>query len=112
MKEKLKQAEEILKKHNQKHIIHTLNKLKPEQQEEMINQILSIDFEELDELYELAERPVDIEVSELEPITALNPTILPKKEYDEYKAIGEEAVRGNKLAVVILAGGQGTRLRT
>jgi len=70
MKERLKQAEEILKQYHQEEIILRLKKLETEKQEEMINQILSIDFEELEELHELAERPVDIEVSELEPITA------------------------------------------
>ncbi|MCL2342172.1 MAG: hypothetical protein FWC53_03915 [Firmicutes bacterium] len=112
MKERLKQAKEILKQYHQKHIIHRLKELETEKQEKMIEQILSIDFEELEELYELAGKPVDIELSELEPVAALNPKRLPKKVYDEFKTIGEEAVRRNILAVVILAGGQGTRLRS
>jgi len=112
MKENLKKAKEILKKYHQDHIVHTLDKLEDEKQEEMIDQILSIDFEELEELYELAQKPVEIELSELEPITALNPKRLSKKVYDEFKIIGAEAVRDKKLAVVILAGGQGTRLRS
>jgi len=111
MKEELKQAKEILRNHRQEHIIPWLNKLELEKQEEMIQQILSIDFEELEELYELAGKPVEIDLSELEPITALNPKRMPKKVYDEYRAIGAEAVKNKKLAVVILAGGQGTRLR-
>ena len=112
MKENLKQAKEILRKYHQEHIIHTIDKLEPEKQEEMIEEILSIDFDELDELYELAKKPLEIDLCELEPVTALNPKRLPKEVYDEYKAIGAEVVKNKKLAVVILAGGQGTRLRT
>ena len=72
----------------------------------MIDQILSIDFEEIEELYELTQKPIEIDLSELEPITALNPERLPKKTYNEYISIGEEIVKNRKLAVVILAGGQ------
>ena len=112
MREKLKQAEEILKQHHQEHIIPWISALEIKKQEEIIEQILSIDFEELEELYDLAGKPAQIDLCELEPIAALNPKRLPKKVYEEYKAIGEETVRSRKLAVVILAGGQGTRLRT
>ena len=106
MEEELRTAKEILEKHNQNHLVKVLNKLQEARQKEMINQILSIDFEELDELYELTGKPIDIEVSELEPITAINPDRLSRKELKEYIEIGRQIVRDRKLAVVTMAGGQ------
>ena len=35
-----------------------------------------------------------------------------KEEENEYKNLGEEVLKNNKYAVVTMAGGQGTRLRT
>lgn len=106
MEEELKTAIELLEKHNQNHIVKVLNELQEAQQKEMAEQILSIDFEELNELYELTGKPIDIEVSELEPIAAMNPDKLSRKELIEYIEIGRQVVREKKLAVVTMAGGQ------
>lgn len=48
--------------------------------------------------------------SKIEPIDYTDKSKLSKEEYEKYKAIGEKKIKEGKLAVVTMAGGQGTRL--
>ena len=110
MEEDLDRAKKILKKYNQEHIIDLIQKLTGEAQAEVIKQVLSIDFEELEELYELAKKEIEIDTSKIEPIEALNPERLNTDVLTNYIETGKKIIEENKLAVVILAGGQGSRL--
>ena len=106
MEDKLTQAKKILERHNQKHIVKFSKKLSKEQKRALADQILRIDFEELEDLYDLTKKEIEIDISELEPIESLNPARLPKEVFEEYIQIGEDVVKNGKLAVVTLAGGQ------
>ena len=106
MENKLVCAKQLLEKYNQKHIIKFFKKLSKEQEQALVEQILAIDFEEIDELYALAKKEIEIDVSKLEPIESINPARLPKEVLEEYVNMGEEIVKSEELAVVILAGGQ------
>ena len=106
MEDKITEAKQILERHNQKHIIRYFKKLSKEQKQALAEQILRIDFEELEELYNLTKKEIEIDISELEPIESLNPALLQKEVLEEYIQIGEEIVKNGKLAVVTLAGGQ------
>ena len=100
---KIEQAESILKKYNQNHI-----KIKTEEQAE---QILEIDFAQLEELYQYAINKKNIDdIGNIEPIKAINPDKLKKEELNAYESLGEEEIKKGKFAVAIMAGGQGTRL--
>ena len=107
MNTKFEKALEILEKNNQKHVIPFLENGK---NEELIDQILNIDFEELDELYEKTKNKIDIEQEDLSPISAVNPSKLDSDELDRLNEIGIDVVKNNKFAVATMAGGQGTRL--
>ena len=48
----LEKAKDILKEYNQEHIIKILDQLDTEKQNELVNQILNIDFHQIHELYE------------------------------------------------------------
>ena len=98
----------ILKKYNQEHIIKHLNE---ENKEELTKQILNIDFEEITELYNQAKEKREININNIEPINATNPQKIGKEKIIEYRAVGKETIENGKLAVAIMAGGQGTRLR-
>ncbi len=103
--EKKEQAKRLLAKYNQEHI--KVNS------EEIANQILNIDFEQLQELYEeIGKKTDNTNIDNIEPVKAINPAKLDKKNIDEYISIGENKVKSGKFAVAIMAGGQGTRLRT
>ena len=105
----LNKAIEILKKNNQEHIIPFLEN---GNNEELINQVLRINFEEIKELYKITNTEKDIDLEKLQPIVALNPSKLDKKEVEELNKLGASIVEKGKYAVCTMAGGQGTRLRT
>jgi UDP-N-acetylglucosamine pyrophosphorylase len=48
----------------------------------------------------------------IEPIKYIEKEKISEEEKEKYFKIGEEEIRKGKLAVVTMAGGQGTRLRT
>ncbi len=101
---KMDRAREILKKYNQTHI-KNLN-------EELVEQILKIDFEQLQELYAEANssEPIENDIKNIEPVKAINPDKISKEELENYIKMGEDKVREGRYAVAIMAGGQGTRL--
>lgn len=77
----------------------------------MIETILEIDFEELKMLYERAKKPLNIDVSAMEKINALNIDKLPIEAIKEYIKLGEEIISNNKYAIVTMAGGQRYKTR-
>jgi len=112
MKNKEELAIDILKKYSQEHIVQLIEKQSEDKKrEEVIDKILSIDFSELEDLYEQTLKPLDIDTSEIEPVIALKKDKLSQEEVDSYIRAGRDVVIGNKFAVVTMAGGQGTRLR-
>ncbi|MFA6716243.1 MAG: UDPGP type 1 family protein [Victivallales bacterium] len=106
---------EIVKKHKQEHVLKFIDELKPMQRSELLRQLEQIDFDELDRL--IAEYvmqtpeikiPDDLEPAPFFPLKPKNDE--QKKRYAEAAALGEKLLRGGKVAVLTVAGGQGTRL--
>lgn len=110
MEEKLIKVKELLKKYNQEHLLTFFDDLNPENKELLLNQILDIDFELMLKLYENTKKPAQIDADSIEPIPYLDKSKLSKDELDLYYEKGLEAIKSGKLAVVTMAGGQGTRL--
>ncbi len=110
--DKVQDTLETLKIYHQEHIIKLLNKLKGKEKEELIEQINKIDFHQLMELYEDTKKDIEIKENKIENITYLDKAKLTKTEKEEFDNLGEEIVRNGHYAVVTMAGGQGTRLRT
>lgn len=100
--DKIEKAKKILEEQNQNHIEVT--------NEQIAEQVLNIDFKQLGDLYTKVNEELTYE--DLEPIKAINPEKMPKEKIEEYIKIGEKEIRNKKFAVAIMAGGQGTRLRT
>lgn len=109
MLDKIK-AEEILNKYNQEHLLEFYDELSKEEQKELLSQIENIDFNLIKELYNLTKTKVDFGEQKIEPMEYLDRSKLSKEELEKYKLAGEELIRNNQLAVVTMAGGQGTRL--
>lgn len=101
---------EILEKYNQNHIINVLQNVTEEQKNGIINQVLSIDFEQIKKLYENTKKIVSFDDDRIEPIDYVDKEKLLKEEYEKYNLIGENVIKDGKYAVVTMAGGQGTRL--
>lgn len=99
----ISQAKELLIKYGQTHI--NVDNL------EIAKQILSIDFSQLNELYKhISCKNIIKNIDNIEPVKAINPEKIDTETLNEYVKIGENNIKAGKYAVVIMAGGQGTRL--
>ena len=112
MDEKLKQATEICQKYGQEQLLDAYSRIKDEQDKQsFLDQILTIDFKQIEDIYEGKNvSSSKFNDANVEPIEFVDKYKLPKKEYEKYEKIGTEKIKAGKLAVVTMAGGQGTRL--
>ena len=110
MDKKLEEIKKKLKKYNQEHLLQKYEEMNDEQKSELINQIENIDFELMKKLYKKTQESVDLEKVSIEPIEHVDKSKLTATEREMYEKKGVEAIKYNKLAVVTMAGGQGTRL--
>ncbi len=98
-----------LKKYGQEHLLNHYDKLDEKKQKELLNQIESIDFELVNNLYNSTKQPKQNNEDKITPIDYLDKFKL-NDQYKYYEAIGKKAIKEGKLAAVTMAGGQGTRL--
>lgn len=97
-----------LKKYNQTNIINLLDRIEPKEQ--LVNQLESIDFDQITNLYNCVQKKRNIDVNKIEHINYKDKSKLSEDELFELEKIGEEVIRNSQYAVVTMAGGQGTRL--
>ena len=112
MKNQEKQAIEILKKYNQNHIVEHINRLEENEKEKIIKQIQETDFEEIINLYKKTKTERKKRDIKIEPLQTIMANQMDEKQKKEYIDLGEEILKNNNYAVITMAGGQGTRLRT
>lgn len=110
MDDKLKKAKEILIKYNQEHLLHFYDELSKEEQNILINQILNIDFEKIISLYNNSKKTEDLSKIQISPLKHIEKNKLSEKELNYYTKIGESIIINNQIAIVTMAGGQGSRL--
>ena len=110
MKEKYDEAVTILKKYGQEHVLKNYEKLSEENKKKLLDQILSIDFMQIKQLYEEIKKQINFANDKIEPIDYVDKSALSAEELKKYNSLGETAIKKGKYAVVTMAGGQGTRL--
>lgn len=106
MNGKYEQIKSILKLENQDEILE----YKISNKEEFANEVLKINFNQLNELYKKSIKKEEEKVKEIEPISYIEKDKLSKEERNKYETIGERIIKENRYAVVTMAGGQGSRL--
>ena len=104
MENKLEKAKSILKKYNQEHLLFQYENLRGEKKEYLLNQILNIDFELVNKLYEETKQEIKFEGVKIEPIKYVEKEKLTKEKTKKYFEIGENEIKNGKLAVVTMAG--------
>ena len=109
MEKQKAEAEAILKKYGQEHLLSNYDKLDENHKKELLDEIKNIDFELVKSLYDSTKKVDKKENDKIEPIEYLDKYKLNEK-YKYYEDIGKKAIREGKLAAVTMAGGQGTRL--
>lgn len=108
MKDKLNLVKNILAKYHQEHLLAFYDELSPEQQHKLIEQILSIDFNQILTLYKNSF--LEDAKSTITPLIHIEKSALSSREIDNYIKIGEKIIKSNHFAIITMAGGQGTRL--
>lgn len=109
MENTLIEVERKLKKYGQEHLLNGYSKLDETKQKRLLEQINNIDFNLINSLYENTKKKMHTDGSVIEPIQYYDKYKL-NEQYKELEAIGEKAIKEGQLAVVTMAGGQGTRL--
>ena len=110
MDDKLQMVNKILEKYGQKHLIQFYDELNNIQKESLLNEILSIDFEQILTLYDNSMKAEKILPNEISPLEYFIKNKFSTDDINYYSSIGENIVKSGKFAVVTMAGGQGTRL--
>ncbi len=109
MEHNIEEIRHTLKKYNQEHLLNFYDNMEESKQNKLLEQIENIDFELIKSLYDKTKDGIKNEDAEIEPIDFMDKYKL-NEDYKYYEQIGEKAIRAGKLAVVTMAGGQGTRL--
>lgn len=110
MNDKLKKAQTILNKYHQEHLLQFYNELSNLQKEYLLSQIFSINFEEIINLYNTSKLTSNISTEYIEPISFYNKANFSKSDINFFNNIGNNCISNGNIAVITLAGGQGSRL--
>lgn len=98
----------------QSHLLRFVDELDSQQKQQLLAQISQIDFDELAKLCEPGEEKVDWREQSAKASPPVGAVELgkphPKYSSEEAIAAGEAALKAGKVAVILVAGGQGTRL--
>ena len=107
----MEKYEQLLKDNNQTHLQKYINMCNKTQKQQIIKEIESIDFKQLNSLYKISKKPVKIEKGIIiEHISCTDKYRIDEERYNQLKNVGENVIKNNHYAVVTMAGGQGTRL--
>jgi len=102
-------AKTILEKHGQGHVLKFWDRLTTAQQAGLLGQIEALDFNAIDRITALLKAGGEAVAAHVNMIPA--PVVSPKAgDAKSALALGEKALRAGQVGVILVAGGQGTRL--
>ncbi|GIP32713.1 UDPGP type 1 family protein [Paenibacillus sp. J2TS4] len=110
MKSTREQAEAFLQQHDQQHLLKFYDQLTPESQEQLLDQILSLDLDKVVSLFESTTALQEQVEDDLVPIEAGDWESFSEEEKHRYEELGWEALRSGRVGAIVVAGGQGSRL--
>lgn len=105
MEERIDKLKEILKLQKQEEILEYPIK------EDVKDKMLTINFEQLNKLYNNAIKKEKIIEAKIEPISYVDKDSLPVQDREKYERLGEKIIKEGKYAVVTMAGGQRNKIR-
>ncbi|CAG9770749.1 unnamed protein product [Ceutorhynchus assimilis] len=112
--EGLEELKKLLEECNQSHLLRYWSQLSEDQKKEFLEKLKNIDFKEAQRMWEKAHEDLDksnqLSDDHLSPVDVQVENDTAPDLLEEYRNIGYEAISNNQVAVIVLAGGQGTRL--
>lgn len=109
MDKRYEEVKFILKKYNQEQLLNHYDELEENKQKELLREIENIDFDLINSLYASTKKEISNNQDEITPMEYLDKYKL-NEDYKYFENIGKKAIKNGELAVVTMAGGQGTRL--
>jgi len=103
----------LLKQYGQDHLIDYWDRLPPEKQDELLKDLNTLDLPLAFDLFRLAATPKpssDFPTINPAPVIPIPGTKAEKARRQKARLLGEELIQKNQVAVLIVAGGQGSRL--
>jgi len=94
-----------LKQWNQEHLLDYINELSDKEKSQLYKEIKDIDFELISKIFSDEEKH-----SHENKVTALKADVLSNDDAKRLFDLGLSSIQNNEVAVVLMAGGQGTRL--
>jgi UDP-N-acetylglucosamine/UDP-N-acetylgalactosamine diphosphorylase len=108
---------ELLRPYGQEHLVKFWDELNGAEREILLNEIITMDFVELNATFKRVKAEMNEENKQIDGLMApvanelkCSYTKSSKTELERYESTGYEAIANGEVAVVLLAGGQGTRL--
>lgn len=98
-------AKNTVREYGQEHLLKYYNELNKIEKEELVQDILNIDFEQMKNLYENINNKKE-EYARIEQIQYINKEELSKQEEDYYNQIGIKSIQNGEYAIITMAGGQ------
>lgn len=105
-------AKNILSKYGQEHLLAFYDELDEDEKSILLEQICNIDFDQITTLYKNSLLPDSNNNEAISPLPYIDKSKLSNEEKLFYENVGIKAIKNNEFAVITLAGGQGTRLRS
>lgn len=106
MDEKYLIVKEKLKKYNQEQLLIGYEKLKDEDKDKFLNEILEINFDQINNLYKNIHKCNDDIEKNIEPIPYIEKDKMSSEEKNKYEKIGQDIIKNEEYAVITMAGGQ------
>lgn len=100
------EAYQLLEEKGQSHVLRFYDSLSAPEQEHLLSQIESIDWRVIESL---SHKDEPVNKGHIEPLAAIEVSEIEEKE-EHFRQLGLDAIRSQKIGLVLLAGGQGTRL--
>jgi len=111
MDEKYQLVKEKLQKFNQEQLLAGYNNLSKENQNKLLDEILQLDFDQIQNLYEKVVKTEKKIEEEKTPRSYVEKEKLAEEIKEKYEKIGQEIIKNGEYAVVTMAGGQRYKIR-
>ncbi|WBW99379.1 UDPGP type 1 family protein [Oceanirhabdus sp. W0125-5] len=111
MNDEFNKAIELVNKYKQEHLLRFYHFLNNDKKSALINDILTIDFELIQNIYnKIRKNHIEEKENQFKPLIANSLKMYSDEEKNNFYKIGMNALANGKVAVYLVAGGQGTRL--